>query len=192
MHATATRLIFFCAGATSLSRIGAFPAPDDGLDEGGARKAAAARPRGPKPDIVAVSPARAAIETAEALGFEAAAEPALADLDFGQWSGRTLLDVEASDAPALRAWFADPSLAAPGGESMAELVVPVGAWVDLQAGTDRVILAITHAAVMRAALAHVLSVPVASVMRIDVAPLSTLHLSFHGQWRLQELRRAGD
>jgi broad specificity phosphatase PhoE len=182
---------FLCAGATASSRIGAFPAPDEPLDEGGARKAAAFRLNGPKPDIVVVSPSRAATETADALGFEAAQEPCLADLDFGDWSGRSLADVEAREGLALPAWLADPARALPGGESMAELVVRVGGWLDRHAGIDRTILGITHPAVMRAAIAHCLSMPVASVMRIDAAPLSALRLSFHGQWRLQELCRGG-
>ncbi len=185
----ATSLTFLCAGATASSRIGAFPSPDEPLDEGGARKVAAFRLRGAKPDQVMVSPSRAAAETAR--GFESAMEACLADLDFGDWTGRTLVDVEAVDAAGLRAWLADPGAATPGGESMGALVVRVGGWVDRLANADRTILAISHPAVLRAAIAHCLLVPLASAMRIDAAPLTTLRLSFHGHWRLQELGRAG-
>jgi broad specificity phosphatase PhoE len=187
----ATRLTFLCAGATAASRIAAFPSPDEPLDDGGARKAAAFDVRGPRPDLIVSSPSRAAIETANAIGLHAAIEPEVADLDFGDWSGRTLPDLEDREAPALMAWLADPTRATPGGEAMAELVARVGGWMDRHAGSDRNLFAVSHAAVVRAAIAHSLSAPVASIMRVDVAPLAALELSFNGQWRLQELRRIG-
>jgi broad specificity phosphatase PhoE len=187
----ATRLTFLCASATTSSRIGGFPAPDEPLDEGGLRKATAFRLRGAEPDLVVTSPSRAAIETAAAIGRTADIEPAIGDLGFGEWSGRALSDIETHDPSALLAWLADPTGATPGGETMAALISRVGAWLDAQAGSDRTILVIGHAAVMRAAIAHCLALPVAATMRIDIAPLASLRLSFHRQWRLQELR-SGD
>ena len=186
-----TRLIFLCASATASSRIGAFPSPDEPLDDGGARKAAAFRLHGPRPDLAVSSPSRAAIETAMAIGLDAVTEPCVADLGFGDWSGRTFPEIENGQAPALLEWLADPARATPGGESMVALVSRIGAWMDAHAGSNHNLMVVSHAAVMRAAIAYSLSAPIASAMGIDVAPLSRLELSFHGRWRLQELRRAG-
>jgi broad specificity phosphatase PhoE len=186
----ATRLTFLCASATASSRSGAFPNPDEPLDDGGLRKTRAFRLHGPEPDLVVTSPSRAAIDTAAATGLPAQIEPAIGDLDYGAWSGRALSDVEALDAPALMNWLADPTGATPGGEEMTALIARVGAWLDRQADSDLVIVAVSHAAVMRAAIAHCLALPAASTLRIDIAPLAVLQFSFHRQWRLQELRRA--
>ena len=130
----ATRLTLLCAGATASSRTGGFPAPDEPLDEHGKRKAAALRLRGPRPDLVVTSPSRAAIDTAHAAGLDTAVDVSVADLRYGDWSGRALAEIETRDAPALLAWFADPVQATPGGESMAKLLSRVGAWMDEQAG----------------------------------------------------------
>lgn len=186
----ATRLTFLCASATASSRIGAFAAPAEPLDDGGARKAAAFRLQGPRPDFVFTSPSLAAIETAKAIGIDASIEPKVADIRFGEWSGRTLQEVEHLTAAALMTWLADPVMATPGGEAMTELVSRVGAWMNLHVVASQSLLVISHAAVMRAAIAHALSAPIASIMRVDVAPLSTLEFSFNDQWRLQELGRA--
>lgn len=186
----ATRLTFLCASATATNRIGGFPAFDEPLDQAGARKAKDYRLRGPSPGLILTSPNRAAIETAAAIGLDAAIEPCLADLGFGDWSGRTLADVEALKPAALSQWLSDPTRATPGGEAMADLVIRVGAWLDRHAGREQTLLVISHAAVIRAAIAHSLSIPVASAMFFDIAPLGSLELSFNGRWRLQELRRA--
>ena len=52
------------------------------------------------------------------------------------------------------------------------------------------VLALTHPAVMRAALIHALGASATAFWRIDVAPLSRLILSRHGgSWRLQALEK---
>jgi broad specificity phosphatase PhoE len=185
----ATHLIFLCAAATASSRIGAVPSDDESLDDGGRQKAAAIdRPRHAGGLIVS-SLSRSAIETAAALGLAARTEPLLADLSFGTWAGRSISDLAQQYPGPLAEWLADPTQAMPGGEGMDELARRVGIWMDREAGSDATTLIISHASVMRAALSHALAMPLASAMRIDVAPLATLELSFNGQWRLQQLRR---
>jgi broad specificity phosphatase PhoE len=66
----------------------------------------------------------------------------------------------------------------------------VGPWIDGRTDSAVTLLVVTHAAVMRAAIAHVLSLPLRATLQIDIAPLATMTLSHHRQWRLQELRRA--
>jgi broad specificity phosphatase PhoE len=184
-----TSISFLCAAATASSRTAAFPTPGEPLDDGGARKAAAYSLQGPRPDCVMTSSSRAAIETAAAIGLDARIEPTLSDRAFGDWAGKMFGKIEASDKPRLLAWLADPAIAPPGGESMAELAGRVGAWLDLRLVDDRDWLVISHAAVMRAAIAHALSIPIAATSAIDIAPLSMLELSYNGRWRFRELRR---
>ena len=185
----ATRLLLLCSGPTTSSRTGAFPAIDEPLDEGGLRKARGRNAGTPPPDLVLTSPARVARDTASALGLESNTEAALADIDHGAWSGCSLADLQSAEPDALASWFTDPSAGAPGGETMQDVARRVGPWLDIQAGAGTTVMGITHAAVIRAGLAHALKLPVRSTLQIDIAPLSVTTLSFNGIWRLQELRR---
>jgi broad specificity phosphatase PhoE len=182
-------LVLLCAGATASSRTGAFPAPDEPLDESGRRKAGERLADVSSVDRVLISPARAARETASALMLDGIAEAALTDIDHGAWSGRTLTDLHAAEPEALTRWFADPTAGAPSGETMATVIGRVGPWLDLQAASQANILAITHSATIRAILAYALHLPVTSTLQIDIAPLSMTVLSFNRIWRLQELKR---
>jgi len=184
----ATRLTFLCAAATASSRTGAFPCTGEPLDGGGRRKASDFD-RSPHADVVVSSPSRSAIETTGALGLEARIESCLADLDYGEWAGRSIADIQAKSPDQLGEWFADPTRAVPGGETMEHLLGRVGAWMDRQLGNVPATLIVSHASVMRAALAHALAIPLASALQIDIAPLATLDFSHNGRWRLQELRR---
>src|SRR3954454_8410932 len=67
-------------------------AEDEGLEPRGAAAAAAA-PRLRRFTRAVCSPARAAAETAEALGLAATVDAALADWDLGAWRGRALDEV---------------------------------------------------------------------------------------------------
>ena len=167
-------------------RDGAFPDPDQPVDDGGVAKARALAIR-PTPDRVMCSPALAAQETVQALGLIAQVEPVLADMDWGRWRGAALTDLQATESEALMAWLRDPSLGAPGGETFAVLKERVAAWMQEVAVGEGRILAITHTTVMRAALAQALDIPAEAAFRIDIAPLMTVTLSFNRVWRLQGL-----
>jgi broad specificity phosphatase PhoE len=182
----ATTLLLLCAAATALSRTGGFPAPDAALDEAGARDAAGCR----VPLRFAqswCSPALAARQTAAAMGLAPQAEPALADLDHGRWSGRYFEAIAAEAPEALAAWLSDPTQGAPGGETLAAAQARVAPWLDAIAAQDSAVCAITHAMTVRAVLAHTLGLPLRPTLAIDLAPLSRTVLSFNGTWRLQLL-----
>lgn len=183
----AVRLVLLCAGPTASARSGGFPDPAEPLDPGGRAKARALRLEGPPPDLCCMAPTRAAGETAELLGLAAEPVPALRDVDRGDWTGRAL---DTIDRRALASWLTDPAAPTPGGEGMAAVVARIAPWLDALRGSDRRVLAITHAAVIRAALAHALALPVAATLAIDIAPLAAATLSCHDRWRLAELRRA--
>jgi len=188
-----TRLDFLCSAATAGLRAGAFPTADEPLDVKG--RTAAARLTGSSQGYATIltSPARCAKETAESMELQATPEPALRDCDFGRWAGRPLAKIGAEEAEALALWLSDPEAGPHGGESFAQVKIRVGRWMDAIPENFGAVLAITHAAVMRAAIVHALGAPALSLLHIDVAPLGRARLSrAGGVWRFGGLMPAKD
>ena len=156
--------------------------PDDPpLAEGVATPA-----RPPRADAAWSSPERRAVETAALLGLSPAIASALRDCDQGRWRGRLLADIHREEPGALAAWIADPAARPHGGESVCEVVDRVAHWLDERRDDRGHLVAVTHAAVIRAAIVHALGATPASCARIDVGPLSRTVLSYHaGTWRLR-------
>jgi broad specificity phosphatase PhoE len=174
-----TRVLMISHAATRAMRTGRFPS-DDALES---RDVEAARAFGAQrlADLaghaglrVVTSPARCARETAVAMGFEPQDAPALADLAFGRWQGRSIKDVVGEDERAFGDWIKSPSLAPHGGESFRDVAERVADWLD-SAG-DGTVIAVTHAVVMRAALVRVLDMPLGAFARIEIPPLSLVDL----------------
>src|ERR1700760_3620959 len=94
-RAAGMRVLFplICQAATHAVRDAAFPA-DEPLDPQGLAKATALVPDLRRVDAAWTSPALRARETATALGLQATIDPALRDLDYGNWSGRSLAEIE--------------------------------------------------------------------------------------------------
>ncbi|MFF2550569.1 histidine phosphatase family protein [Nocardia sp. NPDC058058] len=113
-------------------------------------------------------------QTASALGLTGTPEPALRDLDHGDWSGRSM---DAIAPEQLMPWLTDPEYRAHGGESITDLIERTRAWLDTLAGRGEHITAITHPALVRAAVLCALAAPAQSFWRIDIPPLTatTLH-----------------
>ncbi|MFE0754384.1 histidine phosphatase family protein [Inquilinus sp. NPDC058860] len=188
-----TRLTLICHGATAATRSGAFPA-DEPLEERALPRAAALKPMIRRADRAWTSPALRARQTAAALGFDAVSEPALRDGDHGRWAGRRLEEIQAAEPDGVIAWLADPDAAPHGGETLSDLLRRAAAWVDARAGDGGHGVAVTHAAVIRAAILHGLDAPASSFWRIDIAPLSLTELSHDGRrwaWRASSLPFAG-
>jgi broad specificity phosphatase PhoE len=123
-------------------------------------------------------------QTAAALGWQPTVDSALSDLDFGHWRGRPLHEIPEIDAAN---WLSDPAAAPHGGESVHDLLARVGAWLEQLRGSGGRILAVTHPAVIRAAVIRVLEAPAMSFWRIDVPPLSHTRLtSSQTPWTLRE------
>jgi broad specificity phosphatase PhoE len=141
---------------------------------------------------VLTAPARAARETAQALGFDTEVEMALRDCDYGRWRGLASKDVAEREPDAFAAWLGDPTAAPHGGESLADLIERVGAWLTQSLARDSATLAVTHASVVRAAIVSALGAGSSTFARIDVAPLSLARLSGHaGRWNLVALEPLG-
>jgi broad specificity phosphatase PhoE len=93
--------------------------------------------------------------------------------------------VQAQEPDALADWIKDPSAAPHGGESVVAMIARVSAWLDTQLASPGVVLAITHASVIRAAIVCALEAEARSFWHIDIAPLSLTQLSGNGgRWTL--------
>jgi broad specificity phosphatase PhoE len=171
-------------------RVGGFPAAEEGLDEGGLRKATKYRFAASTSSVWLTSPLLAAKQTADALGVLAVVDQALCDIDHGPWAGRNFADLQATDPVSLAAWVSDPARGAPGGESLEDVSARLADWLDRQARGITPVVAVTHPMVIRAMIATALNIPAPATLRIDIAPLSTTVLSFNRMWRLQAIRPA--
>jgi Histidine phosphatase superfamily (branch 1) len=169
-----TRVVLVSHASTGATRRAAFPA-DEPLERPGAilpadpgRKSGFRR-----------GPELRCEQTASGLGWDCVVDPALADMDFGEWRGQDLNDD--------LSWIVDPTAAPHGGESVADVLERVADWLERLRGTGERVAAVTHPAVVRAALVHVLGAPPQAFWRIDVAPLTTTRLSNTGAyWSLRE------
>jgi broad specificity phosphatase PhoE len=180
------RLVMITHAPTAATREARFPS-DEPLDARGADATADAQGTLRRFDRVVRGPERRCGETAAGLGLDAVADPALADLDLGAWRGRTLTELEASMPADLGAWLTDPDAASHGGESLSSLMERVTGWLGELTGERLRIAAITHPAVVRAAVLHVLGAPLSCFWRLDSAPLTQTWLTRHGgRWQLRE------
>jgi broad specificity phosphatase PhoE len=179
-----TILTLICHASTSAVRDAAFPM-DEPLEPQGHAKATALAAEMRRVDSAWTSPALRARQTAIALGLDAIADPALREVDFGTWSGRSLADIETAAPEAIVAWTTDCSAAPHGGESIIDLLRRIMPWLDTVGQTGGRVVAVTHSTVIRAAIILALDAQPASFWRIDVAPLCQVRLRGNaGRWTL--------
>jgi broad specificity phosphatase PhoE len=182
------RLDLLAHGASAATRAARFP-DDEALEASAAGALGALRGRLRSYDRVLTAPARAARETAAALGFDAGVEALLTDWDYGHWRGRSLKEVAEREPEGFAAWLGDPAAAPHGGEPLAALIERAGAWLADSLAQNGAILAVTHASFVRAAIVSALGAGSSAFWRIDVAPLGLVRLSGReGRWNLVELR----
>lgn len=179
------KLRMLCHAATAATRNNGFP-DDDPIEPSGIERLEAFASSLPRFDRIICAPARAAGQTASVLRLpRVEIESALRDLDYGRWKGRTLAAVSADDASAFASWTTTAEANPHGGESIAMLIERVGRWLDLGPFEGR-LLAISHQAVLRAAIVHVLAAPATSFWAIDAGPLTVVDFSHDGRrWRLR-------
>ncbi|TRW80032.1 histidine phosphatase family protein [Mycolicibacterium sp. 018/SC-01/001] len=177
------RLTLVSHGMTDAMSAGRFPT-DEPLNALGRRQVTCEQRTDPRDvDRALCGPEARAVQTAELLGLQAQIEPRLADLDHGRWRGEVLGRV----APAeLAIWLTEPTQAPHGGESVVDLVSRVRGWLDSLTSENVRMVAVTHPAVIRAAMLVVLDAPARSFWRIDIAPASRTTLHFRGHaWTLR-------
>lgn len=171
--------------STRAMRTGTFP-DDDPLDARGLAEAAVLHGRWTAiaGSLVLCSPARCATQTADALGLHADIDDALRDIDYGDWRGKRLHDLARDLPDELATWIGTPSASPHRGESFDAAARRVGTWFD-GLPRERDVIAITHAPIVRAAIAHVLRMDHAAAARLDVAPLScTTFVASPAGWTL--------
>jgi probable phosphoglycerate mutase len=151
-------------------------------------------------DIAAVQsgPLERTRETAEPvaarLGLGVEVADGLDEIEVGTWTG-TPFD-ELRDDPRWTLWNAARSVTrAPGGETMIEVQARVLAHVEALRARfpDRAVVLVSHADVLKAALAHWLGLSLDSLQRFDIAPasLSTVAVGDWGAKVLSLNERAG-
>jgi broad specificity phosphatase PhoE len=181
------RLHLLCVASTPSIRSASFPS-NDPLDAQGRQALEAFAGALPTVDKTWISPNLSAAQTAESLGLSSELERRLRDCDFGRWAGRSLAEVQATEPDALATWLRDPTAAPHGGESFADVINRVQAWMDGLLPASGSALAITHPTIIRASIAGALGAGPQALRHIDVAPLSQARLSSDGRrWTLSAL-----
>jgi broad specificity phosphatase PhoE len=128
------------------------------------------------------SSARAARETASRIASDYEVDAAFDDLDYGRWRGQSIRDIGESDREGIAAWLADPHACPHGGESIAMLAERVALALKRLSQANRDCIVVTHAIVVKAANAQLRGHPLASVFRMDIAPLASTVLGYDTEW----------
>lgn len=161
-------------GAVLVGRQAGVPLGHKGREE--ARRLAA-RFRGQAAAAVLSSPLERARETAaaigEALALEVTLSEALTEIDFGDWTGAAMAELDAD--PRWRSWNAGREAGCPpGGEPMraaqARIVAALEGWRERY--PDGRVVAVSHGDVIKAALCHLLGLSLDRWASFDVDPAS--------------------
>jgi len=112
-------------------------------------------------------------------------DEAFAEMAFGDWDGLTFAEARRRDPARFDRWLADPTLAPPGGESLAAAAQRV------LAGRDRLaerfeserVLVVAHAMPVKIAVTDALAAPLSSAHRLDVAPASLAEIAYWSDGR---------
>lgn len=175
------RLTLVSHAMTAAMSAGRFPI-DEALNPLGHRQVIGTADLGPAARACC-GPEKRTRQTAELLGLDAEIDHRLADLDAGAWRGK---NIEAVDPAELAIWLTDPRSAPHGGESVVDLMCRVRDWLDSIARTPSRITAVTHPAVIRAAIMLTLDATANSFWRIDIEPVSRTLLHHRGGgWTLR-------
>jgi broad specificity phosphatase PhoE len=124
-------------------------------------------------DAVYSSPLERALETAEAMKLEVTKNDALNEIDFGEWSGKTFEELARDER--WRHFNQRRSTASiPGGETFLDVQNRVVKEIDRLArehNEGRVAI-VSHADVIRAALAYYAATPIDLIDRFEISPCS--------------------
>jgi broad specificity phosphatase PhoE len=182
---TASRLTLISHAATEAQRRAAFPL-DEPVLERDVTKIKGLMWSAPTRAQAWSAPEQRTQQTSQILGLSVTLAEELRDCDYGQWRGQSMEGVQAEDPDAILAWLSDPSAAPHGGESLESLIGRVGRWMDEQC-TGKDAIAVTHPAVIRAAIVHGLRIPAQVFWRFDIPPLTLTDLRFSRVWTVRHV-----
>lgn len=121
-----------------------------------------------------------------ALGLAVTIAPALDEIDFGDWAGRSFADLDAD--PAWQRWnSARASAPTPGGETMAAAVRRAMRHLDGLGRAGETVLCVSHCDVIRGVVAHCLGLSLDNILRFEVGTASICWLNADGQGGAQVL-----
>lgn len=165
---------------------------DIGLNDAGRREveALAAALRGRDLARVETSPRRRARQTAailgDTLGLQVTVAPALDEVDFGDWAGRSFADLGTD--PAWHRWNAARATApTPGGVTMAAAVARAAAHLDALGAGGASVLCVSHCDTIRGVIARYLGLSLDNILRFEVDTASICWLKPDGQGNAQVL-----
>jgi broad specificity phosphatase PhoE len=139
-------------------------------------------------DAIYSSPLERALETARpigaAKGLNVQAAEAWNEIDFGDWTGRELADLD--PIPEWRRFNTlRSSSTIPGGENMAEVLGRVLRELDrltaLHPASAACVAVVSHGDVLRTLLAYALGIPLDLLLRLEISPASISVLEVTGQ-----------
>ena len=142
---------------------------------------------------IVTSPLLRARQTADAIareiGLVPRVEPALADADFGDWTGRTLQEVRANWPREWETWISEPERAAfPGGGSLADVRVRASAAARALAARGQGAVAIvTHRVVLKLIVLDALGLGPEAFWRLRVDTASVSEIVWEGSPQLVRL-----
>jgi probable phosphoglycerate mutase len=136
------------------------------------------------PDVVVSSQMRRAMETADPIArrlrIPVHTDPAFAEIDFADWTGKRFQDLHAD--PTWQAWNRFRSTAGvPGGETILAVQARAVAGLLRHAGRNdnAEVVVVSHADVIKVVLAHFLGAPLDLMRRIEIGPGSISQLMLH-------------
>jgi probable phosphoglycerate mutase len=140
-------------------------------------------------EVVVASPLRRTRETAElvagSLGLPVEYDDDLVELDFGDLEGLTFEEALGKHPLATRRFMSDVTVAAPGGESVAQVSARVARWRqrNLQRQAGKTVLVVSHVTPIKLLLAAALQADDAIVHRLflEAASLCTVTWSSDGR-----------
>ena len=140
--------------------------------------------RGPV-EVLVCSPMLRTRQTAAAVAALTGLDPVVVDdlreCAFGDWDGHTFAEVAERWPDGMSRWLADPYVAPPGGESLAQLYDRLGAALAHLRGeyAGKRVVAVCHVGSIRALTARVLSAPLQAMNRMELPPASLTTLTWY-------------
>ncbi|SDT31743.1 histidine phosphatase family protein [Jiangella sp. DSM 45060] len=177
-------------GQTSLTAARRFSGggvPGPSLDDTGREQAARAAELlgGSGAVAVVTSPMVRTRETAAVIGRRLGVAPVVdgewREADFGEWEGLTLAEIGERHPDALSNWFGATTASPPGGESLDDVTLRVGAARDalLAAYPGQPVVVVTHSIPMRTLTRLALGAPPESLFRLLPSPGSVTELQYY-------------